>query len=376
MTCGRSIGSPASAASASVQPVAFRRAGGVVVHRLVGRKRHVGDRGDRGHAPRIARFRSPLAMADRTTSGRLVRADRTKEPRCRPYPVWASASCSSRWTATMVHARRGAPRAGPAGDLGGADRRRRRAPRPCRWGPVRLTCSSCSAGPTPTTLSVAGHSTPTGRVAIFVKEPTAAAVARAVALGTAVVAVEPRARWEHLYRLVNHAFEHHGDRSDPLHDSGTDLFGLAQSIADRTRGMICIEDVDSRMLAYSASSDEADELRRLTILGRAGPPEHLEWIGQWGIFDALRARPRRGPRRRASGAGAAAAAGGRHPSAGRRAAPAPGSPAPSGCSRARRRWPTTPRTSCAAGRCWRLGSSRGWRRHRRSMPPGSSSCSG
>jgi DNA-binding PucR family transcriptional regulator len=43
------------------------------------------------------------------------------------------------------------------------------------------------------------------------------------------------------------------------------------------------------VLAYSASSDEADELRRLTILGRAGPPEHLEWIGQWGIFDALRA---------------------------------------------------------------------------------------
>jgi DNA-binding PucR family transcriptional regulator len=53
--------------------------------------------------------------------------------------------------------------------------------------------------------------------------------------------------------------------------------------------MVCIEDADSRMLAYSASSGEADELRRLTILGRSGPPEHLEWIGQWGIFDALRA---------------------------------------------------------------------------------------
>ncbi|QZY46470.1 MULTISPECIES: PucR family transcriptional regulator [Mycolicibacterium] len=128
-------------------------------------------------------------------------------------------------------------------------------------------------------------------VAIFVKEPTAEAVARAVALGAAVVAVDPRARWEHLYRLVNYALEHHGDRDDPSRDSGTDLFGLAQSIADRTRGMICIEDADSRMLAYSASSEEADELRRLTILGRAGPPEHLEWIGQWGIFDALRAGP-------------------------------------------------------------------------------------
>src|SRR6476659_8630871 len=130
-----------------------------------------------------------------------------------------------------------------------------------------------------------------GRVpaAIFVKEPSTAAIKRAAALGIAVVAVEPRARWELLYKLVNHAFEHHGDRGDPQYDSGTDLFGLAQSIADRTRGMISIEDADSHVLAYSASSDEADELRRLTILGRAGPPEHLEWIGQWGIFDALRA---------------------------------------------------------------------------------------
>jgi DNA-binding PucR family transcriptional regulator len=123
--------------------------------------------------------------------------------------------------------------------------------------------------------------------AIFVKEPSDAAVKQAVALGTAVVAVEPRARWESLYKLVNHAFEHHGDRGDPLNDSGTDLIGLAQSIADRTHGMISIEDDQSHVLAYSASSDEADELRRLTILGRAGPPEHLEWIGQWGIFDAL-----------------------------------------------------------------------------------------
>jgi DNA-binding PucR family transcriptional regulator len=125
--------------------------------------------------------------------------------------------------------------------------------------------------------------------AIFLKEPSDAVVARAVAAGTAVVAVEPRARWERLYRLVDHVFEHHGDRADPLYDSSTDLFGLAQSIADRTHGMVSIEDVQSHVLAYSASNDEADELRRLSILGRAGPPEHLAWIGRAGIFDALRA---------------------------------------------------------------------------------------
>jgi DNA-binding PucR family transcriptional regulator len=125
--------------------------------------------------------------------------------------------------------------------------------------------------------------------AIFVKEPSDAEVTRATTMGTAVVAVDPRARWERLYRLVDHVFEHHGDRADPLHDSSTDLFGLAQSIADRTHGMVSIEDGQSHVLAYSASNDEADELRRLSILGRAGPPEHLAWIGRAGIFDALRA---------------------------------------------------------------------------------------
>jgi DNA-binding PucR family transcriptional regulator len=52
--------------------------------------------------------------------------------------------------------------------------------------------------------------------------------------------------------------------------------------------MVSIENAESHVLAYSASNDEADDLRRLSILGRAGPPEHLKWIGQWGIFDALR----------------------------------------------------------------------------------------
>lgn len=126
-------------------------------------------------------------------------------------------------------------------------------------------------------------------IAIFVKEPTDAVVTRATAAGAAVVAVDPRARWERLYRLVNQFFEHRGDRDDPLFGSGTDLFGLAQSIADRTRGMVSIEDDVSHVLAYSSSNDDADELRRLSILGRAGPADYLAWIGQWGVFDALRA---------------------------------------------------------------------------------------
>ncbi len=124
-------------------------------------------------------------------------------------------------------------------------------------------------------------------VAIFAKEPSEALVTRAAAAGAAVIAVEPRARWERLYRLTTHVLAHHSDRQDPQADTGTDLFTLAQATADRTRGMVSIEDAHSHVLAYSASGD-ADELRRLSILGRAGPPEHLAWIAQWGIFDALR----------------------------------------------------------------------------------------
>ena len=122
-------------------------------------------------------------------------------------------------------------------------------------------------------------------IAVFTKSPPPALTEAAAAAGTAVVAVDPRARWERLYRLIIHVFDHHGAT---LRESGTDLFGLAQSIADRTHGMVSIEDAESHVLAYSASDGEADELRRLSILGRAGPPEHLAWIAERGIFDALR----------------------------------------------------------------------------------------
>ena len=91
----------------------------------------------------------------------------------------------------------------------------------------------------------------------------------------------------------------------------TDLFGLAQSIADRTHGMVSIEDAQSHVLAYSASNDEADELRRLSILGRAGPPEHLAWIGQCGHLRRAARQRRGGPRRRAARTRPAAAPRGR-----------------------------------------------------------------
>ncbi|MFG3618373.1 hypothetical protein [Nocardia sp. NPDC047654] len=49
-----------------------------------------------------------------------------------------------------------------------------------------------------------------------------------------------------------------------------DLFALAQMIADNAGGMVSIEDPRSHVLAYSASDENADELRVRSILGREG----------------------------------------------------------------------------------------------------------
>ncbi|GAA1852029.1 helix-turn-helix domain-containing protein [Microlunatus capsulatus] len=109
--------------------------------------------------------------------------------------------------------------------------------------------------------------------------------------GVALVSVHPRARWEQLLATVRDVL----DRVPVGADAGpggpgvdTDLAGLAQTLSTLTRGMVSIEDEHARVLAYSASDDAADELRRLSILGRAGPPVYLERLRAWGVYDRLR----------------------------------------------------------------------------------------
>ena len=129
-------------------------------------------------------------------------------------------------------------------------------------------------------------------VAIMTKSPSATLVARAEASGIAVVAVEPYARWERTYNLIKRVLDAAGAApADPESmTSGNigDLFELAGEVARRTKGLVSIEDERSHVLAYSAAADSADELRRLSILGREGPPEMLAWLRQWGVMDALR----------------------------------------------------------------------------------------
>lgn len=105
--------------------------------------------------------------------------------------------------------------------------------------------------------------------------------------GVALVAVHQQARWDQVFPLVRRMLERaRGQRSTTeAHDrlaTDTDLFGLAQIVAQNAGGMVSIEDPHSHVLAYSASNEAADQLRILSILGREGPRDYLRILQKWG----------------------------------------------------------------------------------------------
>jgi DNA-binding PucR family transcriptional regulator len=93
----------------------------------------------------------------------------------------------------------------------------------------------------------------------------------------------PSLSWRQLHQQLTDRL-----RAQPVRGDD-ELAELAQTIATLTGGLVTIEDTSARILAYSRSSDEVDELRRLSILGRSGPPAYLALLREWGVYDRLAA---------------------------------------------------------------------------------------
>lgn len=91
----------------------------------------------------------------------------------------------------------------------------------------------------------------------------------------------PEHSWNELHRQLLNRLTPAAIRADD------ELAELAQTIATLTGGLVTIEDTSARVLAYSRSSDEVDELRRLSILGRSGPSQYLALLREWGVYDRL-----------------------------------------------------------------------------------------
>ncbi|GAA2615338.1 helix-turn-helix domain-containing protein [Streptomyces roseoviolaceus] len=132
-----------------------------------------------------------------------------------------------------------------------------------------------------------------GAAAVVVKldgpGQAAALTETAAEAGVALLSLRSEARWEHVNALARAALDD-APPGDPGHGAGEgDLFALAQTTAILTSGIVSIEDAANRMLAYSRTtdSDEADDLRRRSILGWQGPEGYLAKLREWGVFQHL-----------------------------------------------------------------------------------------
>ncbi|MGH3630869.1 MAG: PucR family transcriptional regulator, partial [Sciscionella sp.] len=109
----------------------------------------------------------------------------------------------------------------------------------------------------------------------------------------ALLAVPQRASWRQVSSLAGALIDQARDREGEGEGEVLgDLFATAQTIASLTGGLVSIEDTASRVLAYSRSDDEVDELRRLSILGRQGPQPYLAMLREWGVYARLRSSER------------------------------------------------------------------------------------
>lgn len=125
--------------------------------------------------------------------------------------------------------------------------------------------------------------------------------------GVALLSVSQESRWEHVDAHIRAVLNSEKPAALVKPEASGDLFSLAETTALLTGGIVSIEDTTHRVLAYSCSADEVDDLRRLSILNRQGPEPYLSRLREWGVFThvrtsdtviAVEAHPELGIRRR------------------------------------------------------------------------------
>ncbi|MBX9361913.1 PucR family transcriptional regulator [Streptomyces sp. WAC04114] len=121
-------------------------------------------------------------------------------------------------------------------------------------------------------------------------EPTARALQTAAEeSGTAVLFRTAWCTWAQLVGVLRAGLAAAGTPPMPA-TSGVplgDLDALADAVATLVGGSVTIEDTESRVLAYSSTEENVDEMRRLTILGRRVPPWRVAAMREAGFFQAL-----------------------------------------------------------------------------------------
>jgi len=134
-------------------------------------------------------------------------------------------------------------------------------------------------------------------VALVVRAPfdvTASLTAALHREGIVLLTVSAEIPWLRLSSVVGADLERQKGRSDMTDvptDGGVDLFDVANSLAALAGGPVTIEDMSSRILAFSSGQDNADEPRKQSILGRHVAPHYNQKLAAAGVFKMLYSSP-------------------------------------------------------------------------------------
>lgn len=129
-----------------------------------------------------------------------------------------------------------------------------------------------------------------GAVALVMKEPIPKdpEIAEAVAeTGIVIFGLIRGASWIQVASMLSSALsvlDSNGFAVGSGSDEPTDLFELANMVADLLQAPVTIEDLSSRVMAFSADQAGTDESRRLTILGLQVPDVYEDDHRAQGVF--------------------------------------------------------------------------------------------
>ncbi|SFJ02030.1 DNA-binding transcriptional regulator, PucR family [Amycolatopsis sacchari] len=140
-------------------------------------------------------------------------------------------------------------------------------------------------------VALVAHSAGRKAAAVLLKPPLAGKQAvRRAAKDAEIALVEVRAAtaWAQLVWLLRTVLDAADSEAIDDSDAGAgDLFRLADVIASVVDAPVTIEDVNSRVLAYSARQDLTDPARVSTIMGRRIPDDVLARFRSRGVFREL-----------------------------------------------------------------------------------------
>ncbi|MGW4020976.1 PucR family transcriptional regulator [Streptomyces sp. NPDC005009] len=104
--------------------------------------------------------------------------------------------------------------------------------------------------------------------------------------GVAALGIPPDLRWDRAEAEIRAVLARDGTAMAA--DRRSDLFALAHTVATLTHGVVSVEDAAHRLLAYAGPGDEADELRRASVLGRSCPEPYLALLRREGVQRRIR----------------------------------------------------------------------------------------